>query len=103
MSHPVINGLATYGIIRLFNTGRPVLAFLITLLFVIGPVGILFWLFVGWAFIKPVLIVCGFIFVPFITGALVGGATSSNENGWMVAITLYTFELMFILFVLTAK
>ena len=44
---PIINGLATYGIIRLYNSGMPVIAFLLTLLFTIGPIGMLFWLIVG--------------------------------------------------------
>ena len=33
---PIINGLATYGIIRLYNSGMPIIAFLLTLLFTIG-------------------------------------------------------------------
>ena len=37
MSHPIINGLATYGIIRTYMLGKPLVAFLLTIVFVAGP------------------------------------------------------------------
>ena len=39
---PAVNGVATYGTIRLFNTGHPILATLFMLLFSLGPIGMLF-------------------------------------------------------------
>ena len=56
MSHPIINGLATYGVIRLYNKNHPILAFLVTLLFTIGPVGLLFWLVAGALLLKSIFI-----------------------------------------------
>lgn len=94
---PIINGLATYGIIRLYNAGMPVIAFLLTLLFTIGPIGMLFWLLVGWHVMKVPIIVLSTLCIPFGIGMYVGGATSSNSNGWAVCIALWVIEAFVLL------
>ncbi len=85
MSTPIINGLATYGIIRLYNTGKPILAFLFTLLFTIGPVGLLFWSLVLFKLFTPVFVIAGFFIGFFIVGGAVGATTENSFLGWVAA------------------
>lgn len=94
---PIINGLATYGIIRLYNSGMPIIAFLLTLLFTIGPIGLLFWLIVGWVFLKAIIIPMGIVLVPLFVGMAVGGITESNSNGWTACISLWVIEAFVLL------
>jgi len=91
---PIINGLATYGIIRLYNAGMPVIAFLLTLLFTIGPIGMLFWLIVGWSIMKVILVPVLLVGGPFVAGMFVGSSMSSNSAGWNVCITLWFIEAL---------
>ena len=62
MSHPIINGLATYGIIRTYLLGKPLVAFLLTIIFIVGPL----WFIGGVA----IVILLMFKYV-FIVGAVV--------------------------------
>lgn len=88
---PIINGLATYGIIRLYNTGKPILAFFFTLLFTIGPVGLLFWCVVLYSFVmhtvlKWLLLSAAAFYVGFmVVGMTVGATTQNNAKGWVAA------------------
>lgn len=98
MSKPIINGLATYGIIRLYNAGKPLLAFFFTLLFTIGPVGMLFWAVVMYSFVmhtalKFVLLAVAFYVGFMAVGMTVGNATQNNAKGWMASI-MYTIVVV---------
>lgn len=94
---PIINGLATYGIIRLYNIGMPILAFFFTLLFTIGPIGLLFWIIVGWSIMKVILVPVLLAGGPFVAGMFVGSSMSSNSAGWTVCITLWFIEAVALL------
>ena len=94
---PIINGLATYGIIRLYNSGMPVLAFLLHyylqlaywyVVLVDCRMGILE---------KAVIIPMGIVLVPLFVGMAVGGITESNSNGWTACISLWVIEAFVLL------
>jgi len=82
---PVVNGVATYGTIRLFNTGHPILATLFMLLFSLGPIGMLFWLLVGWSFAKFIILPMALCFSIAGLGIGVAKAFESNMAGWITS------------------
>lgn len=96
MNKPIINGLATYGIIRLYNTGKPLLAFFFTLLFTIGPVGLLFWSLVLFKLFTPLFVIAGFFIGFFVVGGAVGATTENSFLGWVAAF-IYAFIMLCIL------
>lgn len=93
MSHPIINGLATYGIIRTYNKGYPILAFIITLLFTIGPVGMLFWIILALTVFKPVLIALCMWASAMLVFAVVSLKTGFTEVGIICAVVTVFTEL----------
>ena len=100
MSRPIINGLATYGIIRLYNTGSPVLAFLLTLLFAGGPVVFLFAIALAITVFKPLFLAVGTIYSLIFVSGTVGMALENDAMGWFVG-TLVTssFWIGYLLYV----
>lgn len=91
MNKPIINGLATYGIIRLYNAGKPILAFLLTLLFAGGPYCLLLWLAFAVTLLKPILLLVLGVGGFFATGMYVGNKLQDNLQGWMAAIVYLLF------------
>jgi len=92
MSHRITDGLATYGIIRLFNSGKTFWAMFILLLFTVGPVGLLLAAILGWHILKmiiiPMLIACAIVLPAVVAGDYAQSKAVTVGTGITLAIII---------------
>jgi hypothetical protein len=81
-NHPITNGLAVHGTIRLYKADKPVLATLFGLFFIIGPIGFLFWSILLFTLLKPVALFLGIVVGFFAVGMYVGSTHENSALGW---------------------